>query len=60
MKAIIREETIGKKKLIYKQPKKVRCCARYKESGKVKSYSEEEIFLYRMRDFKSLFNFQTI
>lgn len=56
MKAIIREETVIKKRTIYKSPKKVHHCTCYRGSSKVKSYSEEEIFLYRMRDLKSSFN----
>lgn len=63
MKAIIREETIEKKKIIYRNPipKKAQNCIHHKgRNGKVRFYSEEEIFLYRLRAFNSSFNFQTI
>lgn len=61
MKAIIREETVGRKKTIYRGPGKVQHCVHCEGSnGKVKFYSEEEVFLYRMRAFKSSFNYRTI
>lgn len=49
MKNIIREETIIRKRTIYKQSKKVHCRPRYKGScRKIKRYTEEEKVLYKI------------
>lgn len=63
MKAMIREETVGKKKLIYRSPltrKAQRCVHHRGRAGKVKRFTEEEIFLYLLRKVKSPFKIGTI
>ena len=51
------------KKSIYKSPlprKRQRFTAKASPRGKVKTYTEEEIYLYRLKKYGSLFNNLTI
>lgn len=58
MKDLIREETQGKKKLIYRSPlprKAQRCVHHRGRSSRVKHFTEEERFLYKVRVYGGSF-----
>jgi len=60
MRKFIRSETIKMKKIIYKCPlarKRQRCVHSKEKHGEVKTFSEEEIFLYKVKKYARSFNF---